>query len=84
MSKLTCADITRQPSGVRIGALQRVIGQRQSGDAAGHRAQVVNAVHKQVPRLGSQSNVGFKPQTPHSDAGTRIKPFVSEPKVNGP
>jgi DNA-binding transcriptional LysR family regulator len=31
---------------------------------------------------GSRPKVGLRPKTPHSDAGTRIEPLVSEPSVS--
>ena len=32
---------------------------------------------------GNRPKVGFRPKTPHSEAGTRIEPLVSEPSVSG-
>jgi len=32
---------------------------------------------------GRRPKVGLSPNTPHSDAGTRIEPLVSEPSVSG-
>ena len=39
----------------RVWALQGVVGQRQPGQAAGHRAEVVNAVHKRISAATRQA-----------------------------
>jgi hypothetical protein len=36
-----------------------------------------------LPVRGNRPKVGFSPNTPHSEAGTRIEPLVSEPSVSG-
>ncbi len=36
-----------------------------------------------MPARDSRPNVGFSPNTPQSEAGTRIEPFVSDPSVTG-
>ena len=32
---------------------------------------------------GRRPKVGFRPNSPHSDDGTRIEPLVSDPSANG-
>ena len=41
------------------------------------------ATNGKLPRRDSRPKVGLRPQTPHSEAGTRIEPLVSEPRVSG-
>jgi hypothetical protein len=36
-----------------------------------------------MPARLNRPNVGLKPKTPQSAAGTRIEPLVSEPSVSG-
>ena len=41
------------------------------------------ATKGKLPRLDSRPKVGLRPNTPHSELGTRIEPLVSEPSVIG-
>ena len=41
------------------------------------------ATNGKVPRRDRRPKVGFRPNTPHSEAGTRIEPLVSEPSATG-
>ena len=36
-----------------------------------------------VPARDTRPNVGLRPNTPQSEAGTRIEPLVSDPRLNG-
>jgi hypothetical protein len=36
-----------------------------------------------APARESLPYVGFRPKTPQSEAGTRIEPFVSDPRASG-
>jgi hypothetical protein len=41
------------------------------------------ATNGKLPRRDSRPKLGLRPNTPHSELGTRIEPLVSEPSASG-
>ena len=66
----------------RVAPLQGVIHRGEVGHPAGKRTNMIQTGDKRMAARARQApESGFRPKIPHSDAGTRIEPLVSLPRL---